>query len=551
MFRFFRKHRWLLYICLGIVAITFVFFMGQGGTRNRGAGTEDFGTIYNHKISAGELLDARNDYNLFYWFHNHEWPGNVSDKDAQEQIYLRLMLLQKAQDLGIHVSDESAAATAATLLRSLDRNGQHVTLDALNREVLQPRGLTVGDFERFARNDIAIQQLIQALGLTGELVTPQEAAELYEREHQEVSAQAVFFSATNYFSSVNINSNIVAQFYTNQMAYYRLPDRVQVNYVAFEISNYLATAEKSIGKTNLESAVEANFQKFGMDSVPDAKTPAEAKAKIREALLRQEAIMQARKDANDFATIVADQTPVQPENLVTLAKQKSLAAHLTAPFSAQYGPEEFLAPEAFIKAAFALSTNDPFAGPIQGADAFYVIGFNKQLPSEIPSLDNIRDRVVEDYRMLEASALARRVGTNFVHTLTNQMAAGKSFAAACAAAGFHPENLPAFSLTTTELPELGTRAEMNELKQVAFSTPVGQPSIFSETQDGGFVLFIEKKLPIDRAEMTSQLPQFTEQIRRERASEAFNLWLQAEASRQLRDTPVFKEQMAAQNGGVK
>jgi hypothetical protein len=45
---------------------------------------------------------------------------------------------------------------------------------------------------------VVIQQLIQTLGLTGTFVTPQEAAAAYQREHQEVSAQIVFFSASNF-----------------------------------------------------------------------------------------------------------------------------------------------------------------------------------------------------------------------------------------------------------------------------------------------------------------------------------------------------------------
>ena len=40
------------------------------------------------------------------------------------------------------------------------------------------------------------------MGLTGELITPQEAAAVYQREHQELSAQIVFFSASNYLASV-------------------------------------------------------------------------------------------------------------------------------------------------------------------------------------------------------------------------------------------------------------------------------------------------------------------------------------------------------------
>jgi len=527
-----------------VTAITFVTFMGSGPGRNRnGGGESDFGTIYGHKITAQEYLAARNDYNLFYWFRNNSWPENVSDKDAREQIYLRLMLLQKARDLGIHVSDESAAATAAALLRQLDRNGRHVTLDAFNQAILKSRNLTVEDFERFARNDMTIEQLIQTLGSSGELVTPQDAAEFYTRQHQEVSAQAVFFSATNYFSQVTVNSNILAQFYTNELAYYRVPDRVQVNYVAFEISNYLASAEQKLGTTNLTQIVEANFNKYGMDAAPGATNVVEAKAIIRKNVLQQEAAVEAMRDANDFATAVINQTPVQSANLIALAKQKNLPVHLTSPFSEQYGPEEFLASEKFITSAFALTQDDPVAGPIQGAEAFYVIALDKKLPSEIPSLDSIHDRVVNDYKTMISIQMAQRSGTNFVHTLTNQMAAGKSFAVAAVAAGFHSEILSPFSPATADLPELRNHAEINQVKQIAFSMPVGQPSPFIETQDGGFVLFVDKKLPVDRTEMNSQLPQYTEQLRRQRASEMFDIWwhqefghwVETQAPKALRD----------------
>ena len=113
--------------------------------------------------------------------------------------------------------------------------------------------------------------------------------------------------------------------------------------------------------------------------------------------------------------------PPRPDNLATVAKQKGLTVRLTAPFASQYGPEEFTAPAAFTKAAFALTADDPFAGPIARPHAVYVIALAKQLPSEIPSLDQIRDRVTQDYRMVQATMLAQRAGTNFAPALAGQL----------------------------------------------------------------------------------------------------------------------------------
>ena len=155
-----------------------------------------------------------------------------------------------------------------------------------------------------------------------------------------------------------------------------------------------------------------------------------------------------------------------------------MTVQLTAPFANQYGPEEFTAPAAFTKAAFELTSDVPLAGPIPSPDAFYVIALDKQLPSEIPPLDKIRDRVTQDFRMAQAPMLAQRAGTNFAGELAVGMAAGKSFASVCLAAGLQPEVLPPFSLSTQELPELGDRADLNQLKQAAFTTPAGHAERF-------------------------------------------------------------------------
>jgi hypothetical protein len=171
----------------------------------------------------------------------------------------------------------------------------------------------------------------------------------------------------------------------------------------------------------------------------------------------------------------------------------------------------------------------------------YVLAFAKQLPSEIPSLDQIRERVTRDYQLQEATLLARRAGTNFVRTLTG-MTADRGFASLCVAAGLQPQVLPAFSLSTQELPELGERADLNQLKQAVFTTPVGKTSDFEATSDGGFIVYVQSRLPIDQAKMNSDLPQYTAALRRERQNEAFGQWVNLEANRQLRTTPVFQQQ---------
>jgi len=540
-----RKHSsWLWIVIIVATIVSFVFFFSPSQRMGGGVGGSDnFGSIYGKKITRQDYLDAKREFFLFYFFHYGEWPDKnttLTAADMDREIYMRMMLVHKAADLGIYVGDEAAASEAAQMLRSLGRNGQTMPEGEFAGQVLSPEGMTAEDFESFARHDLAIQQLAQTLGFDGALVTPQDAAIAYERDRREISAQIVFFTASNYLSQVAVTPEAVAQFYTNYLAAYRLPDRVQVSYVEFDVSNYLARAKTEF--TNLDEFVDNFYRERGTEAFPNAKTPDDAKSQIREEALRERAVADARLQANDFAT-AAIQDPPHPENFSAIAKENGLVVQRTAPFGSQYGPDEFTAPAEFTKAAFALTPDSPFAGPITGANAVYVMALVRQLPTEIPPLEEILNRVTQDYQIHEATAIAQRAGTNFVITLEVQEAAGKSFDAICITAGLPPQTLPPFSLETQKLPELGAHtADLTQLKQAAFGTPSGHTSLFEQTDDGGFIVHVQSRLPVDSAAMKSELPQFTESLRRERQSEAFNSWLQSEANRELQQTPVFAQQ---------
>jgi hypothetical protein len=136
--------------------------------------------------------------------------------------------------------------------------------------------------------------------------------------------------------------------------------------------------------------------------------------------------------------------------------------------------------------------------------------------------------------------LAQMNGRMFSQTVTNELAQGKTFAAISSATRMTPVEVPHFSLSTETLPELEDRAEASTFKEVAFGTPVGKASNFIPTHDGGFVVYVRQRLPLDEAKMKAQLPQFANVVRQRRQSEAFELWFSREASEALRNLPAFQ-----------
>jgi hypothetical protein len=554
-----RKHSgWLWLIIVTLTIISFLYWGASPAARYDHGHSGGYGTIYGHAVTREMYVQAQQQFRLYYWMRSGSFPEKSETfkrDDMERETYVRLMLTQKAKDLGVSVSEDAVVVAANEFLLSLGRNGQPVPLEEVNKRILEPEGLTLTDLQNFLRSDLVIQQLVQTLGLSGSFVTPQEAGLLYDREHQEVAAQAVFFSVSNYLAQVAITPAAVADFYQKNQAGYREPDRVQVNYVAFEVTNYFSAAEQKIGRTNLDAQVETVFRQHGMEAVPGAKTTEEAKLKIRQALLQQEAAVETRQQANEFASELFAQEPVKADNLTTFAKTKKVTLHSTKPFDANSGPEEITA-SAFTKEAFKLNAEMPFAGPVavpsaNAPETYYVIGLAAQLPSAIPPLEQIRARVTLDFEFYEAALLVQRAGTNFFATATGQMAAGKTFAQAAAAAGLAPTVLSPFSLSSSDVPEAGERAEIGQLKRAAFTTAPGHVANFLQTQDGGFVLFVQSLQPVDQAKKTADQAQFLNQVRRGRQNEAFNLWLESEANRELRSTPVFAELMGDKTSAKK
>lgn len=542
MFGTIRKHQtWLWAVIITLTIISFVIFFSPYSKMNSGRQGGNYGSINGERITQQQFAEARREVDLHYFFMTGQWPeqDKQTQFDPMRETYQWLLLDQKQQQYGIHVGDDVAAQVAQQLIHPFQRMGvssPQVFID----KILVPHGLTVDDFERFVRHYVGVQELITLVGLPGKLVTPQQAQSLYKREHQELATDSVFFSASNYLAKVTTSPQAISQFYSNRQALYLIPERVQVSYVKFNATNFLSQAETQL-KSNLTEIVEANFEKLGTNYVQFGKTPEEAKAKIREEILHRKALDDAKRKTLEFANALFDMQPVRPENLQQLAKKQGLTVGVTQPFDREEGPKDLDVDSDFVRRAFELTSLDPFAGPIVAPDGVYEIALVKKIPTETPPLDQVRSRVTADYQHSQAVALARQAGMAFYHSLTNGLAHGKSFTNLCVEAKLTPVKLPPFSLATRELPGVAEdRYSLNQLKQAAFSITPGQASNLYPTSDGGFLLYVKNKLPLDTAQMKADMPRFLAAVRRSRQQEAFQEWFRKEAEQGLRDTPLAR-----------
>ncbi|HHY86341.1 MAG TPA: hypothetical protein GYA07_12550 [Verrucomicrobia bacterium] len=544
MFGTIRKHRtWLWLLIIGATIVSFVYFFTPTVGQPRPTGPDNLGEINGNKITRAEYISAAQEARLEYFFATGEFPGSGSDFDELPRTFQRLFLIEKLKEYEIRPDDAAVAQYGRHLLRRLAQ-GQDVPLDVFEQQVLARNRLTLQDFTRYLRHSVGIDQLISLVGLSGTLVTPEEARWLYVLDQQERATEAVFFSASDYLSQVpEPTEEAIQEFYAKSAEFdYTRPERIQIHYVRFDLSNHIARLEEEHA-TNLAQTVEANMEQLGTNYTLYGSTPDEARAKLRELMLRNEALPRAKDEAQAFANQVYQIEPVRAENLAAVAASNGLPVHTTPPFDRSSPPEGLKVGADFINRVFMLSTNEPLDGPLSGEDAVYVVALAQRLPSEVKPLEEVREQVVADYKQSEAAELARQAGRAFSQTVSNELAQGKSFAEVCEAAGVKPVTVPPFSRSTRQLEAVQERMMLPQYAQIAFSTPVGQASGFSATRDGGVIVYVKEDLPVDEAKLTAELPTFLRYLQQQRRQAAAELWFQREASAALGNIPALQRYM--------
>jgi hypothetical protein len=542
MFGTIRRHQqWLWVVIISLTILSFVIFFSpyQKVSRTRGSTKAAVCYLGNRVVTAAEFDAALREVYIGLLCKNGTIPDPAMLRqigfDPEQRTYQRLALVEKAKELRVHVGEEPASRLAAEVVNGFRQDGITSYSDFVNRILgryaipsYEGRAqLTGADFERFVRNELAIEQVVAMNGLGGNLVVPQEAEEIYRRQNESLETEGVFFHSSNFLASVKVTPEALAEFYTNTMPNYKIAERAVLDYVRFPGSNYYAAAEAELAKlTNLSEAIDAAYLQRGTNAFP-GKTPEEAKAAIKNEERDQLALQTARLAANQFVTEVFAEETNRLARLHALAAKSNLVVQVTEPFEIEKdeGPKEFTTPSDFTNILARLTPDDPVAGRvIQNKDAVYVISLVRRIPSQDPSYDTVKARVEEDYKREQSLNAARNAGAVAAPIIKKEVAAGKSFADACAAAQVSPVKLPAFTLTTHSDPEIEKYASLSEIEDTVFLMAAGEVSAFRPTADGGFIIHFVRRLPVDEEKMKKEMPQFISQVRQARVNEALNLW---------------------------
>lgn len=535
MFGTIRRHQsWLLILIIAAVIISFVvYFQPGGGPSNSNANASAF-ELNGKPVTEKMIQGAAREVRLLYFLNFRRWPEQDTERaqqmgfDIEQEAYLRLFRAAKAEEAGIRIPDQTVADLARRLM------GDNVDATRFTQELLTPNGLSLDDFERFVRNDAAIQQLSTVVGAAGRLITPAEAESIYRQENQEIGGDIVFLNLSNYLSSVVVTNGALTNWYN--MRGYRTPEKVQVSYVEFALTNFYSEAEQRFAEvTNLNQQLRDIYYKAGAESFKDTNgatmSESNALARIREDQRDRLAMTFAARRANDFANQLYDKQPVTVANFLALAASNSLPVQVSMAFDREEGPTNLNVSPKFVQTAFSLNaTSNPVAvQPIEGENGLYIMALKQNIPSEPEPFELIKARVEEDYKRYNAFTLAYGAATNFITKATNGLAQGKTFEELAIAQGLKTETLPPISARTESVTNLEERIDVRRLKATLLNLEPGKISNYQPNPpEGGYIVYARAKLPIDETKMRAELPKFLSELRYQKQNEIFNQWFRKE-----------------------
>lgn len=532
MFAHIRKHqKWLLGLIVIVVGISFVVFFTpnvQYGNLDFFGGGDTDGSIAGRPVPRKEFREAYQEVMLSF--------GERQGVNYEQATANRLLLLEKAKEHGIEVSEEAGAKWIGNAFKDPETNQfRREFYDNLVTNLMRQYGTNKRNSQRlvrrFAHNQVVIGQLQELAGLAGELVTPQEAERLYREQNLQANAQAVFFSSTNY---VNLGESLegLEAFYTNRMALYREPEKRRIHYLSFAATNYLAEAKERLTEsTNLAEMISGIYLEKGTNSfTKDGVVLGEEEAK--EQIQRQEFKKVGQEIAKEKAKELAEELfniePLKSENLPELAAAKGYKAEVSEPFTADQAVPGIGDSYELTGLVFQLTEEIPFTRAFHAADGTYLVALHSVLPSEVPPLEEIRGQVQTDFYEQNSLENAREAAATFHTSLTNGLAQGKAFEAICKEAGHEPVQMPLFSQSSRTLAGADPRANLYLLQSLAFDIEVGEVSRVSQTEDGAMILFVHSFVEAKEEQVKEELPDYAKSLRQRRWSEAFGAWFQEE-----------------------
>jgi peptidyl-prolyl cis-trans isomerase D len=457
------------------------------------------------------------------------------EDDLNIEAVQHLLLLRKAKELGIRVTDEEVVQQIRALPIMLNEQKQ---FDPNNyqRYMILLNNLDISEtlFEEVIRQEIILGRLRSLISSAAE-ITPAELQLSYNMLQEQTKIDYVELNTADHKDTSDVTDEDARTYYGLNQEKFRTPAMVKVRYVYFTISD--ARKSVTLGDDDISEYYERNKSKY-VDASGQPKPLADVKDELKQDLLD----LRAERLAGDRATALTVKLVPQPgaptPDFTKIATDAGLTARETDFFDLRSPVKGVDASLAFNQAAFALGPDVPFSDPVHGKDGYYVLAYVDSRPSEIPTFEEVKTQVIDQIRRQRAYDATVKQGRELDAKVKAAVAAGKNFADTCTSLGLTVKTSEPFTLVggATNLPYASS------IKEVVLGMATNAVSDFLTTATGGIFFHLNQReapKPIESDTVRKQLEaQLLQQDREALFEDWANSVMKAEQVDYKRRAPV-------------
>ena len=496
---------------IAILIIPAFVFWGAGSVSSKQKGADRAGTIFGRKVSLEEYSAAWQAVKIqSLLIYGAKFDEVYEALNLDKQAWDRLILLSEAKKRKVRVSDQEVVAIIQQF-PFLQSKGQF-DKRAYGMLLEQVFKTTARQFEEDIRGSLVIEKL-RDMVIKDVKLTDEELKEAYRKENEKSRIAYILISPNEFKDKVAVDPAAIEAHYKNNAESFKVPDQVNIEYLGFEYQDYQGGLEIS------DKHVEDYYNKH-KDEFDPKKELKDLKETIKNELTRTAAKDKALQAAEKIDYALADKT----KTIEDAARENSLIVKETGFFSSQ-GPIPQIGwfPE-IQKIAFKLKAgerSDLIKSNMDFVNGYYVIRLKEKRPSYLPTLEEVRDRIVSKVKDEETLKLARQEADKLRAQILDLLKPGGiKFEEAAINLKREPKQAEPFA-RNGYIPAIGSASEIGE---AAFNSKQGEVSQATKTQAGFCIFTMLEVIPVNEKNFKKDKKEFLKKTLESKKMSVLNDW---------------------------
>ena len=312
MFDAIRNSKRFVQVFLGLIILPFAFW-GVDSYFGQSRGGGELASVGGSSISQQEFSQAMRDQQerLRAQLGRDFNPAMLETPEAREgmldSLVTRRLLLLHAAKSGLTANDAQLIEVIGSI-PSLQEDGKFSK--RRYEQALRTQGLTQAGFEAKLRQDLTLQQLVQAVPDTA-VVSKAAAERALAIQLEERLVSEVAIRPEQYAAQTRIADATIKDYYEKNQKQFEIPQQIRAEYVV--LSREALAEQVSVSPDEIKSAYEKNAGKYVAQEERRAshiliQSPADApEAEQKAARARIDAILlQVKKNPADFAKLAKE-----------------------------------------------------------------------------------------------------------------------------------------------------------------------------------------------------------------------------------------------------